>query len=373
MKSEKFKYNSVLRFGTLQFDGHVHDYFIKNANKLVEFYVLSRNGAEKNFITYYKNGKLIEKKEVYSPKNIFLAYLMYYYQYVYILFNYFSRKEKFYTINSLPIFLFFNSFWQFFRNFEVVYWIQDYWPMDGKIIRIFRLVMHYYHKRAKYTIYVSDRINNVMNGRIVDTSHKHTVMLGTDMPNTRQYSKAKPIKLVFIGVLKAAQGIDELLAAIAMSPKIQLRLIGTGDKVIVSDIKKLIARLKITHQVFFPNKFLYKNELTNIVADCHIGVVLYEETNNSVTYYADPAKIKQYAEFGLPIITTATPEISLLIKKFKAGEIVLQDKNELLKAILKIQNNYGIYSQGIKEFCNHFSYQEYFSSKFKFLETERMS
>lgn len=367
MKIDKLKYSSILRFGTLQFDGHVHDYFVKNTDKLVEFYVLARGGKVKNFVSLYQGGKLVEKVEFYSPNNIFAAYASLYSQYIYILFHYFKRPEKFYIISSLPVFLFLYKFWKLFRNYEVVYWIHDYWPMDGTSIRIIRFLMNFYHRKMKYMLYVTDRINKAMNGSIVNTFYKHTVMLGTSQPIPKTVSRPSCISLAFIGVLKPEQGIEELLKAIKTDKNLSLKLVGTGDAIVVNKIKNLIKEFKIDQQVFFPNKFYYGKELLTLVGNCHVGVVLYEETNMSVSYYADPAKIKQYAEFGLPIITTNTPEIAKYLTKFKAGEIIHENKDELITAIHKIKDNYKVYCNGIEKFCDYFSYEKYFDKKFSFL------
>lgn len=367
MSSSSFIYGSILRFGTLQFDGHVHDYFVQHTSRLVEFYILARGGKEKNFVSVYERGKLKEKQVLFSPRNIVVAYITFYVQYVSFLFRYFGKHEKVFIINSLPVFFFFNSVWRVFRNYGIVYWVQDYWPMNDLRIRVFRRIMHFYHSRMKYAVYVSDRINKVMNGKIINTPHKHTVMLGMDQPTIRTIGKHQPFTLTFIGVLKDSQGIDEILKAVASKKDLRLKLIGTGNSGVIANIKEYIKKQQIEQQVFFPNQFYYGEELKQIIADCHVGVVLYDRDPNSVTYYADPAKIKQYAEFGLPIITTNTAETAGYITRFQAGIIVEQHEEELLAAVKKIQRDYKTYSYGVRDFCKYFSYESYFRNRFMFL------
>lgn len=369
MTKKKFLYGCVLRLGTLQFDGHVHDYFVENSKKLVEFYLLPRAGKIKNFISLYREAKLIEKREVVSPKTIIFAYLTFYMQYASILFTYFKRKEKIFFINSLPVFFFFNSFWKLFRKIEMIYWVQDFWPMNNWQIKIFRFLMYYYHKRTKYKIYVTDRINKAMNkGSIIKGK---TVMLGTKSPNTGfRKSPKKNIKLCFVGVLKKSQGMELILCTVAARKDIILTLIGTGEKSIVEKITKMIADLQIKNRVYFPNVFLYKEQLAEKIEDSHVGIVLYEEDKNTVAYYADPAKLKQYAEFGLPIITTKISETARYISKFQAGEIVGRDEKSIMEAILKIKSNYKQYLKGVEKFCRYFNYKEYYRKRFKFMETK---
>jgi glycosyltransferase involved in cell wall biosynthesis len=197
-------------------------------------------------------------------------------------------------------------------------------------------------------------------------------MLATDKPLPRSLPKKIPITLAFIGVLKYSQGIEELLETVALKKDLKLKLIGTGSNEIVCKLQNLVDDLGISKQVFFPKRFYYKDDLLKVIEDCHIGVALYEENPNSVTYYADPAKIKQYAEFGFPIITTNTAEITSYIKKFKAGEIVHQNKTELLRAVEKIQKQYDEYTSGVERFCSYFSYSKYFDKKFEFLASKHI-
>lgn len=368
MKRE-IRYHNIFRFGTLQYGGHLNEYFNRHSQKAVTFYILPRGGV-KNFIEFYTDGKLIEKKELFSPKNIVLAYFSYYFQFIYLLFYYFSPKEKIYIINSLPIFFFFNSFWRLFRNFEIVYWVQDFWPMNHPVINIFRSVMYFYHHRTKKTIYVTDRINKIMNDKIIESSLKKTIMLGMKMPKIQiKQPPKKKLILCFIGVLKRNQGLEIILPMIKKDNNLSLNLIGTGEKEVITYVKNFIKKNNLEKRIYFPNTFLYGKELLAKVKTSHIGIALYENDKNSVTFFADPAKLKQYIEFGLPVITTNLPEISVMIKKFGAGEIVERNEVSILKAISKIRDNYELYLKGLSKFSRNFYFEDYYLKKFKFLET----
>lgn len=363
------KYGSILVLGTLQFNGHFLEYLIKNSDKLVIYYLLPRGGNIKNFIEIYIKGKLKEKKYVYTPKNISLTYITYYFQYLKILFEYFSNKEKVYFINTLPVFFFFNSIIKLFRKFEIVYWVQDYWTMNNLSIKIFRYLMHYYHNRTKFTIYITDRINKMMNKKVLNEPFKKTVMWGVESPkNIFKKKNEKLFKVCFIGVLAPWQNIDLLLKTVGKNKKIYLKIIGTGNELLVKNYQDLIKELKIEDRVYFPNKFIYQKDLQKEVKDCHVGIALYETNRNSVSYYSDPSKIKQYAEFGLPIIMTNSSEIAHHIKKFKAGIIVDKDIEKINRAIEEIKINYKNYLLGLKQFSEHFYYKEYYGKGFKFLE-----
>ncbi len=366
----KYTYGNILQTSTLQFDGHIREYFVKHSKRVVAFYILPRGGNVRNFIEVYEYGRLIKKISVYSPRNIFLAYMSYYVQYIYILFIHFPRNETVCFINHLPIFFFFNSIVRSFRKLEIIYWVADYWPMNTLIIRIFRRLMRFYHDRSCYTLYVSDRINKVMNkGKICNSNHKKTVMLGIRPPKLTVKKKVKKtIRLCFIGVLIQSQGVDVLLKVLTHNKNIHLTLIGTGDPALVQEYKNFVKKNHIEKQVIFPNTFLYGDDLYKAVKQCDVGIALYRVDPNSVTFYADPAKIKQYAEFGLPVIMTDAADIASYIDTFHAGIVVKQDVQSVLSAIEQLRKKYNFYLSGLQKFNEHFNYQAYFKGKFSFLE-----
>lgn len=366
------RYKSIFTLATLQFDGHVTEYFRENTETLVALYLLPRGGSTKNFVEYYEKGTLIERREFYSPKHLIPAYICYYLEFLYILIRYFPPRKNFYFINFQPIFFFFRPIIRLFWGIEYVYWVGDYWPMNVLSIRIFRFLMHYFHDRTPYTLYLSDRINKAMNyGRIIERPGKSTIMWGTKPP--RLYKKIRPTNadtLCFIGVLAQWQGIDALLSVVAQNPRMRLKLIGTGKPSLMATYKKQIAKYAIADRVFFPNKFYYGLELKKIINDCDIGIALYDVNPNSVSYYADPAKIKQYAEFGLPIIMTDAADIARYVAKFNAGIIVERDHVEIAHAVKKIKDQYPLFQNGVKKFNDFFHYREYYSRKLSFLEKQ---
>lgn len=368
---KKWKYENILQTSTLQFDGHIKDYFVENSRRVVAFYILSRKGLLKNFIEVYEEGRLAKKIVLFSPKNILLAYMSYYIQYLFILFNIFPPREKIYFINHLPIFLFLNSIIRIFKNIEFIYWITDYWPMNSISIKIFRFLIHFYHDRLKNTLYISDRINQTLNGRVITQLNKKTVMLGIKPKKISANKKnINNIILCFIGVLVESQGIELILEAISKRSDVKLKLIGTGDKQLVKKYKMIIGKYKIADRVYFPNKFFYGDQLYRKISDCHAGIVLYNVDKNTASYFADPAKIKQYAEFGLPIITTSAPEIAEYIRNFHAGIVVKRNINSVYDAIEKLEKNYSYYLSGLQKFNQHFDYKQYYLKSFKFIEID---
>ena len=112
-------------------------------------------------------------------------------------------------------------------------------------------------------------------------------------------------------------------------------IIGVCDGKLYKKYKKLLTQYRITNRVYFPNKFIPKEELEAISKKCFVGVAPYLTGSIHGTYYVDPGKIKEYAELGLPIIMSNTSIIAPYVKKFNAGEVINRDIESLRIAIEK--------------------------------------
>lgn len=320
-----------------------------------------------NLVKLYKNGKLVSEKKVISSGNIFLYYFLWYVTYIQSLLHYFSKNEMVQVITWQPYFLIGSTLQKLFRKITFVYWIGDYFPPISTVMRLFESVKKYYAIKLTYVCYLSDRINAKMNGKVLSTYNKKTIAWGVKPQKISSKSGGKFV-LCFIGVIKPSQGLEVLLEAVKKIKDIELKILGSGDEASVEKYKNLIDVYNISDRVFFPNKMFYDKEIEMEVKNCYIGVALYDVNKNSATYYADPGKIKTYAQYGLPILMTPIAEVERHVKKFSAGEVVSQDIKEVELAIKKMKKNYNKYLQGLEAFNSYFKYEEYYSKRFTFLE-----
>ncbi len=366
---KKFRYPTIIFLTSLQYSNHLREFFIENSTKAIAFYVLPRSGKIKNFVEVYEKGVKKTSYNLYSPHNLFLWHIMLYIHYLRILFKQTSRSEKIYFINYLFTLSFLSPIVKLFRNVNFVVWVGDYWPMNDISIRIYRLFFNYYHSHTPFAFYQTDRINKKMNRKVIKTKFKKTIVPGIEPPKIDFSKRIRgKITLCFVGVLVPWQGVDVLLKVAKENSNVNLKIIGTGEKSVVDNIKRLIDEYKIKKRVYFPNRFIYKNELKKHIKRSDIGIALYEVDPMKVTYYADPAKIKQYMEYGLPIIMTNAAEISQYIHRFKAGIIVDREINQVNKAIIRIKKNYHTYLSNLDKLNKWLDYKHYYIERFNFLE-----
>ena len=121
--------------------------------------------------------------------------------------------------------------------------------------------------------------------------------------------------MLFVGVIRPSQGIEDLLLFVKNTPKVELSIIGVCEKNLFEKYNSLLIKYKISDRVWFPNRFVDDDELKNIAKVHHVGIALYEKGVNTATHYTDPGKIKTYIEMGLPVVMTNTSAIVQYIKK----------------------------------------------------------
>lgn len=365
----KPRYKNLFLYSSLQFTGNIEEYFSKHTKKLVAFVVNPRLKNKDNFIRLYNNGKLISKKKVYLSENIFLYYFLLQMTHISILMTYFSRKEKVAVITFHPLTFFAMNLQSIFRNITFVYWVGDYFPPVSFSLRLFEKLKRFYNNRVKYACYLSDEINKKMNGKILRTNERKTVMWSIMPKNIHRTSSSHHFIMLFVGVIKKNQGLEYIFEFLKTHKDYEIKIIGNCEDKLYGMIMKTIEENEIEDRVYFPNKFFLNSELEYLSKACHVGIALYDTSKDGATFYTDPGKVKTYAQLGLPIIMSNIPTVAKYVKKFNCGEIIDDNGEELGNALIKIKNNYNVYLEGLKKFNSYFDAEIYYKKAFSFLET----
>ena len=363
-----YRYKNILLFGSPQFSGNISEYFIANTQKLVLYITMPRLNNKFNIIYQYEKGEMISEEKVISSGNIFLYYFYWYVTYIRCLFKYYKKHEDVFVITWQPFFFFAMNIQRLFRNVRFVYWIGDYFPPISLTLSLYEKIKKYYATKITYVCYLSDRINEKMNGKILNTSMRRTVMWGVNAKNIKRNVKRNSLKILFVGLIKPSQGVESILSFLKANKDYKVKIIGICEQSYYLQLQKMIKDFGIAGQVYFPNRFLPEEELEKETIDCHVGIALYDVTPMNATYYADPGKIKTYAQYGLPILMTPIADIEKYVKKFSAGEIVSQDAADIEIALKKMKKNYKKYEQGIAMFNEYFEYDRYYKKRLNFLE-----
>jgi len=360
-----FRYKNILLYTSHQWCGNTEEYFVKNTERLAVFLLMPRIKTKDNILRIYEKGKLKKTLETPLTSNFFLYYLLWYYHYIIAIFKYFPRNEMLVVVTAHPYVLFATTI---FRKIEFVYYIADYYPPINLTMKLYERLKKFYHKGVKYRIYLGDGVNKIMNGKVVDSENRKTIMLGVKSKHIKRDIKKTGDTILFVGVIRPNVGLDIVYKFLKDKPKYKLKILGICDKVLYQKHKEIIKEYKISDRVYFPNRFFFDDEMNKESKECFVGVALYTIDNTSTIFYADPGKVKTYSEMGLPVIMSKTSSIAPYIKKLHSGEVIDRNPSALFLACEKIKRDYKRYVNGVEKLNKHFDYSKYYGEKFKFLD-----
>jgi glycosyltransferase involved in cell wall biosynthesis len=167
--------------------------------------------------------------------------------------------------------------------------------------------------------------------------------------------------VVYMGDISITRGLRQIVEAMLFLPKeIVLIIIGGGpDLVGLEDIvrfrKDLSGRVRFIGHI--PQEFIQ-----DVLSLCDLGLIVYsmKGLNN---YYCSPNKIFEYAQAGLPVVSTPQPPLVKMIERYQVGKIVkcyneFPDAKEFSMAIIEAFYCYTELVSKLDQFLLDNSFQE---------------
>lgn len=170
--------------------------------------------------------------------------------------------------------------------------------------------------------------------------------------------RVNDIRIVYMGDINIGRGLNVLIDAIYLLPlRYQLIFVGKGPDI---DKIKNIARKDKSGRIMVLGGVDHE-EVYDVIRQADIGYLTYSMTGlNNI--YCSPNKIFEYSQAGLPIISTCQPTTQQILSKFRIGELVGCDHENVSAkttsdAITKIADNYNEYILMIKPFLEHYTWE----------------
>lgn len=176
-------------------------------------------------------------------------------------------------------------------------------------------------------------------------------------------TKNNSIKIAYQGFMTLERGIDKFILAMKyLKGNFKLLLIGSGPDIKI--IKELVENNGLNRRVFFLGKIPIEH-VFGILKICEIGIITYSYKGLNNIYCA-PNKIYEYAQAGLPIITTCQPTLKHIIDKYKIGILInkyKENNNEILAknisiAIINLVDNSEKYRKNIHKFIQDYKWSK---------------
>ena len=342
--------------------GNVFDYFI-NASEYF-YYFSHAPGFQPSPCTFevYHNGvrKSLRKFFLYKGSNVKMQYLVYYCYYLYIVL--FLIPSKTVIINVNPVFCWLHSLIKLIKKHTTIFWIYDYFPTDK--FSIYNWFDAYYNRTLNNVLYLGPALQDYYGPKSRKGSKYYRDMLIFGQKNIKNERVPQRGLIGFVGNLKDYQGIELIIEAVSKNQDLRLDIIGDGAG--KNNFQDLATKAGINERIKFYG-FVPEEDVEKITSRWLAGLAPYEPVKENFTNFAHPGKVVFYLQYGLPVIMTKVSHMQDKVNKYKLGELVNYDSQDLLRAILRVQENYDQYEAGVKKFNQEFEFNHYYNNKFAFI------
>lgn len=318
----------------------------------------------RSFYHLYKDGNLIrEHKSIDWPLPGILRYVKdTIYTFLWILL--YSPKLHFYfAANNLNAFA---GVWlrRLGKVERVLFYTIDYVPrrFDNWLVNeIYHAIDHFCVKNCDLVWNLSSAMVEGREKWGVSTKYRTkqvVVPTGTDISiGLSQPNNIDRNKMVFMGHLRPGQGVESLIRAmpgiLKEVPKARLIIIGTGP--LEEELKREVKKLGLEGHVEFTGYIEDYKDMLTCLAACSVAIAPYVDDEGTFTRYADPAKPRDYAGVGLPVVITKVPQVAWEIDKSGAGIAIDDDVAQLVSSVVSILRKDDTEYQALRENALNFA------------------
>lgn len=156
---------------------------------------------------------------------------------------------------------------------------------------------------------------------------------------------------VYQGDVSLARGLETFLLAVGeLPPGVRLLIVGGG--VGEPAVRQTVVRLGLQDRVTMLGP-VPRRRLPGILRACDIGLLTYPSTGLNNVYCA-PNKIFEYAQAGLPVITTAQPPLKKMLAQYRIGESFSADEHPsaIASKVLSVLENRDAYRTDLRRFLS---------------------
>ncbi len=240
----------------------------------------------------------------------------------------------------------------------VVYYVSDYSPNRfskfgrKRLNSLYLWLDRFCVEHADFTWDVSPAMQEGRLKNGLDTQKKYNVIhvpngLFPSQIKSLPISQRTPASLIYLGTLEPDFGVELAIRAFRevknKNPKALLRIIGGGKELL--SLKKLAQKLKLENSVIFYGFVEDNDEAARIVRTSYIGLAPYRAFPESIRWYGDAGKIRQYLASGLPVVTTHVPPLGKYIVEKGAGIMTTDTVESFSGGIMKLLSDDGLYKK----------------------------
>lgn len=255
------------------------------------------------------------------------------------------------------------------RTDRVVYYTIDMFPKRFES----RLLNWLYVRLDRFCVRFSDETWNVsdrmMIVRGILPEKQYTVPIGIwfDAALRKPFSAIDTKKIIFVGHLVDHMGVDLVIRAMPELKKhiqgVSFDIIGGGEE--LARLERLSRSLHVEDVIKFHGWVRNRTQLEKLLAHGAVGIAPFNtEILDEKVRNADPGKIKDYMQAGMPVIVTDALANGDSISRARAGIVIPYAKDALIAAVTNLLNHEDTlrqYRANALRYVKQFDYRTLFS------------
>jgi glycosyltransferase involved in cell wall biosynthesis len=223
----------------------------------------------------------------------------------------------------------------------VVYYVIDYTPrrFENPFINlVYQRLARFAAKHADMVWNLSERMRVVHRRFGAREATSIMVPIGLD---TREFKVADEADVqrnrwVVVSTLFESKGVQLAIAGLTYAPEAVLSIVGTGPY--KDELVALAEKLGVLSRVTFLG-MADRKELYGCLAHSRVALAPYLPDPANYSYYADPAKPKEYLACGVPTVITRVPWIAEAIEAEPMGLAIEYDAKQLADACRRLMED----------------------------------
>lgn len=243
----------------------------------------------------------------------------------------------------------------------VIYRVMDFFPLPTS--GVYRTLNRLFYVFDKFCLKNADSIWFTTEGHIIgrekygyfDRKKANYQMIPLAVKLDKfVFKKVANHDIIYCGIISKYHMMDMVFEVVEKLtkdfPDTKLKIIGSGPD--EDYFKKLAQTKNINKNIVFYGFVDEGPKFNDLMSDSTLGIALYKDEENFMKY-TEPAKVKYYLNFGVPVIVSDVPKIAQELDKLKVAFCVKNNAHDIASTIkayfndTKMQNEY---KNNIKEF-----------------------
>jgi len=224
---------------------------------------------------------------------------------------------------------------------------------------------------------ISPRIVEIRREQGLPDARNVLVPVGVDLEKIDLPDKAakNPADVVLLGALSPSKGVDLVIEAwpalLARFPQLTLHVIGKTPNNAVEDgvvYAPFEARLTALGPSVVLHGVMNHDAVLAALPAFDISLALYRPTDNNLSRWADPSRVKDYLACGLPVVITDVPEIAKDVATLSAGvvtEYTVAGVADAIAAMVEAPDRWRAMRQAAVGYMQRYRWSAIFDASFE--------